>query len=227
MYHIEYLPCMKPATEFEIDVNRKKANHVIEMLQERQINGYYFDSVGEGIEKVAELIPEGTTVGLGGSTTIVQCGLIERLRELPVILYDRYREGVPKEQISEMRWQSLTADVFLASTNAVTMSGQLVNIDGIGNRVAAMMFGPKKVILFAGVNKIVNTVHDGIRQIHGKTGPINVQRFGAETPCREQGICDRDGCRAPKSICNKYTIIHGESDSNRMHVILVGENLGF
>ena len=218
---------MKFATEFESKTHAMRAAEVIEKLKERQISGYYFDSVKEGIEKVAELIPDGASVGLGGSTTLTQSGLLDRLRELPVTLYDRYKEGVSRDEINAMRTKSLIADVFIASTNAVTQDGQLVNVDGIGNRVAAMINGPGKVILFAGVNKIVDSIDGALERIHSETAPINVQRFGANTPCRDTGICDRDGCRAPKSICNKYVIIEGEYDKDRLHVILVGERLGF
>ena len=218
---------MKIETEYEKSVQRKRAKEVIERLAERQINGYYFEAAEEGVKKVVDLIPEGASVGLGGSTTIIQTGLVEKLRELPVTLHDRYREGLSREEIDEMRIKSLMADVFIASTNALTMKGQLVNVDGIGNRVAAMIFGPKKVILLLGVNKIVDSIGSGFQQIHTRTAPINVQRFGADTPCKEKGICDRGNCRAPRSICNKYVVIEGEGDKDRFHVVIVGENLGF
>jgi hypothetical protein len=218
---------MKLETDFEAKTHALRAAEVIRNLKPRQINGYYFDSVSDGIDKVIDLIPPGVSVGLGGSTTLIQSGLMDRLRELPVTLYDRYREGVTKEEISAMRTKSLIADVFIASTNAITIDGQLVNVDGIGNRVAAMINGPGKVILLAGVNKIVDSVESGLERIHAETAPINVQRFGAETPCRDTGVCDREICRAPKSICNKYVVIEGEWDKDRLHVILVGERLGF
>ena len=218
---------MKIETDYERAVQKMRAGEVIGKLAERQINGYYVDTAEEGIGKVVELIPKGATVGLGGSTTIIQTGLVEKLRELPVTLYDRYRDGISKEEINAMRTKSLIADVFIASTNAVTMDGQLVNVDGIGNRVAAMINGPGKVILLAGVNKIVDSVESGLERIHSETAPINVRRFGADTPCGTTGVCDRYLCKAPKSICNKYVIIEGEWDKDRLHVILVGERLGF
>lgn len=218
---------MKFATEFEPSVYRMQAKRIITNLDSRNMNGYYYDSVEEAIQSVVDLIPEGATVGLGGSTTLLQCGLLDRLRTLPITLYDRYKEGISKEEINDMRTKSLIADVFIASTNALTLDGQLVNVDGIGNRVAAMINGPKKVILFAGVNKIVDSIESGFERIHMQTGPINVQRFGADTPCRDTGICEREVCRAPKSICNKYVVIEGEWDKDRMHVVIVGESFGF
>jgi hypothetical protein len=218
---------MKFATEFEPSVYRMQAKRIITNLDSRNMNGYYYDSVEEAIQSVVDLIPEGATVGLGGSTTLLQCGLLDRLRTLPITLYDRYKEGISKEEINDMRTKSLIADVCIASTNALTLDGQLVNVDGIGNRVAAMINGPKKVILFAGVNKIVDSIESGFERIHMQTGPINVQRFGADTPCRDTGICEREVCRAPKSICNKYVVIEGEWDKDRMHVVIVGESFGF
>jgi hypothetical protein len=218
---------MKIETEFEMTVQRKRAEKVIDNLKRRQIKGYYFDSVEEGIEHIARLIPGGSTVGLGGSTTLIQSGLIHRLRELPITLYDRYLEGVPKEEVNRMRLQSLTADVFIASSNAITLEGQLVNVDGIGNRVASMLYGPKKVILLAGVNKIVDSIEEGIAHIHSQTAPINVQRFGVKPLCKETGICDEEQCWPPERICNKYVVIEGESQKDRIYVVLVGERLGF
>jgi len=218
---------MKIQTDYEMKVHRKRAQTVIENLGERRINGYYFDTLVDGIEQVVELIPDNTSVGLGGSTTIIQSGLIDRLRELPVTLYDRYREGLSRDEINRLRLESITADVFIASTNAITLKGQLINVDGIGNRVASMLYGPNKVILFAGVNKIVDSIGEGFRRILSQTAPMNVLRFGIETPCRDSGICERENCRPPKSICNKYVVIEGESKKDRIHVILVGEQLGF
>lgn len=225
--HIDLSIVMKLATDYEKIVYKKLAMKVIGNLGDRQMNGYYFDDVNEGIEKVVELIPEGSTVGLGGTTTIIQSGLLDRLRRMPITLHDRYRDGLDREEITRMRMDSLTADVFIASTNAITVGGQLINIDGMGNRVAAMLYGPSRVILFAGVNKIVHSIGEGFRRIHSETAPINVQRFGADTPCKESGTCDREHCRAPRSICNKYVVMEGESDKDRIHVIIVGECFGF
>ena len=227
MYPNGHAPSMRYDTEFESGIHALRAARVISGLKERGINGYYVPTAEEGIRKVLELIPPGATVGLGGSTTLTRSGLLDRLRELPVTLYDRYREGITREEIDGLRISSLTADVFIASTNAVTMDGQLVNVDGIGNRVAAMLCGPERVILLAGVNKIEDSVEDALRRIHAETAPMNVRRFGADTPCRDTGVCQRDVCRAPKSICNKYVIIEGEADPDRLHLVLVGERLGF
>ncbi len=218
---------MKFSTEYEMTVHRKRALEVVNNLKDRQINGYYYDNVKEGLQKIGEMIPAGSTVGLGGSATVIESGLIDALRELPIDLLDRYKDGLSREDITKMRFDSLTSDVFIASTNAITLSGQLINVDGIGNRVASMIFGPKKVILLVGVNKIVDSIEEGIERVHSYTAPINVQRFGAKALCGESGLCDEGNCMPPGRICNKYTIIEGEYDPDRFHVVLVGERLGF
>ena len=218
---------MKIENQHELTIHRKRAHEVIKNLEKRQIKGFYFDSVEKGIEQVADLIPRGSTVGLAGSTTVIESGLIERLRKLRINLLDRYKEGLTKEEINRMRDQSLQADVLIASTNAITLQGQLVNVDGMGNRVAGMIYGPKKVIILAGVNKIVDSIEEGIARVHSLAGPINVRRVGTNPPCRETGICDEENCWPPQRMCNKYVIIEGEYIRDRLHVVLVGERLGF
>ncbi len=208
-------------------VHEMRAQEVVQNLKKRNMNGYYFKDVEEGIEKVLRLIPEGAVVGLGGSTTVIESGLLERLRARPIELLDRYRKGLSREQVDEIRTKSLLADIVVTSTNAITLKGQIVNVDGMGNRVAAMLYGPSMVIIFAGINKIVGNVEAGLNRVHSIAAPANVQRLGSDTPCRETGICDKENCFPPERMCNKYVIIEGEYDPNRIHVVLVGERLGF
>jgi len=208
-------------------VHEMRAQGIVKNLKKRNMNGYYFENVEAGIEKVLHLIPEGAVVGLGGSTTVIESGLLDRLRAHPIELLDRYRERLSREQVDEIRERSLLADVLVTSTNAITLRGQIVNVDGMGNRVAAMLYGPAMVIIFAGINKIVENVEAGIARVHSIVAPANVQRLGSNPPCSETGICDEENCFPPERMCNKYVIIEGEYDPNRLHVVLVGERLGF
>ena len=215
-----------------MDPNKKKslslkAKRVIENLAKRNITGMYVDSCREACDAVRQMIPKNSLVGLGGSTTLIESGILNTLREMEIRLLDRYSEGISSAEIHEMRHKGLTADVFLASANAITLDGRLVNEDGIGNRVAAMCFGPPKVIIVAGVNKIVNDVEEGVRRIKTIAAPANCLRFGTDTPCSRTGVCDDDNCRPPTRICSQICIIENDFSPDRIHVILIGEELGF
>ncbi len=206
---------------------RKRAEIVIDNLKRRGMNGVYFENEEESNEFIASLIKKGSTVGLGGSTTIIQSGLIDKLRTLPINLLDRYKQGIAKERVDEMRIESLRSDVFISSTNAITISGQIVSCDGLGNRVASMLYGPKKVIIQTGANKIVNSLTEAIERIHNIAAPQNVIRFSGDAICGKTGICDDEHCRYPERFCNSWSIIEGQSEQGRITVVFVGEKLGF
>jgi hypothetical protein len=131
------------------------------------------------------------------------------------------------EEHLAIRRRHFDADVFLTSSNAITEDGKLINIDGLGNRVAAMVFGPKKVIIVAGINKIVKDVEDGIRRIREVSAPMNVKRFSGETPCTRDGYCNLDDCQPPDRHCHILTIIEKRPMKTETTVVLVGENLGY
>jgi len=173
------------------------------------------------------MIRDGALVGLGGSMTVVDSGLIDALRKMNIQLLDRYKEGITPEETNEMRRKGILADVFITSCNAVTADGKLVNEDGIGNRVAGMIFGPEKVILMAGINKVVPTVEDGINRIKNYAAPINCVRLGKNTPCAQTGFCDDENCKTPDRICSQIVIIESNQVKNRITVVLVGEELGY
>ena len=200
---------------------------VCENLAKRGIEGIYVKNRAEACDHIAAMIPEGALIGLGGSVTLEESGLMDRLRGMNVRLLDRYRAGVTREEISEMRHQGLSSDVFLASVNAITVDGKLVSEDGLGNRVACMIFGPKKVILIVGINKIVHSVEAGVARIKQVVAPMNSLRFSADTPCARTGLCDDAACRPPARICSQIAIIENNSIEGRMTVVLVGEPLGF
>ncbi|NOZ83508.1 MAG: lactate utilization protein [Epsilonproteobacteria bacterium] len=206
---------------------KKRAETVIRNLKLRGINGVYFENSEEANEFIADAIKKGVTVGLGGSTTIIETKLIDKLRTLPINLLDRYKEGITKEEVDKMRLDSLTSDIFISSANAVTLSGQIVSCDGVGNRAAGMLFGPRKVILEIGTNKIVNNLSEAIDRIHNVAAPQNVIRFNGNAPCGKTGICDDAHCRYPERFCNDWVIIEGQNDSDRITVVFVVGKFGF
>lgn len=206
---------------------QKKAEYVIENLKKRNINARYCGDSKEAINEICRLIPERATVTLGGSVTVMQSGLLDALRSMNINLLDRYRPGITNKEIEEIMIRGTTADVLLTSCNAITADGKLVNEDGRGNRVAGLIFGPKKVILMVGVNKIVPTVEDGLTRIKHVAAPLNCIRLGLDTPCARTGFCDDDSCHAPDRICSQITIIESNRVKDRIDVFLVGEELGF
>lgn len=208
-------------------VFRKKAETVVEQLKKRSMGAAYVGTAKEAVDSICKMIPEGSVVALGGSVTIMQIGLLDALRRMNITLLDRYRAGITNDEVEAMALQGMTADVLVTSTNAVTADGKLVNEDGKGNRVGAMIFGPKKVIVVAGINKIVGTADDGLKRIKEIAAPLNCIRLGVDTPCARTGFCDDDECHAPARLCSQIVIIESNRVKDRVHVVLVGEELGY
>ncbi len=206
---------------------RLQAEKVIQALGKRGMDGAYCETREEAVQAVCGLVPAGSLVGLGGSETIVTCGLIQALRAMEIRLLDRYRPGVSKAEVDEMRVRGLQADVYITSSNAVTLDGQLVNMDGTGNRVAALVFGPQRVIVVAGMNKVVATLDDARTRIRLVAAPRNAIRVGADTPCSHTGVCQDPHCRPPRRICCQLVVTEASMAPGRIRVVLVGEELGF
>jgi len=200
------------------------ARRAIEALEKNNMTGFYASTQEAALKKALSLIPKGSKVGYGGSHTLDQIGIKEALRAGDCHLIDRNQPGIDDEQMDKLRRESLTADVFLMSTNALTLDGKLVNIDGYGNRLAAMIFGPPKVIIIAGTNKIVCDVEAGIRRIKDYVSPIHAKRRQRPLPCATTGYCV--DCRAPERACNSLVITEGQRQKDRITVIIVGEDLG-
>jgi hypothetical protein len=179
----------------------------------------------EALAKALEMIPEGSTVGLGGSVSVEQIGLLAKLRSGKYTLYDQYESGIDMPENMKRRKQGLIAQLFVTGTNAITADGQLVNVDGLGNRVAAQAFGPDKVVLIAGKNKIVKDVHEAFDRLQNIAAPINAKRVNSMTPCADTGVCI--DCDTPARICNIYTIIRRMMIPGRITLILVNEDLGY
>lgn len=200
------------------------AERVIKALESRHMTGYYAATKEEALELALSLIPEGATVGCGGSYTSHQIGLIAALRNGNYNFLDR--EAIEdKAERTEFSKKSLLADVFIMGTNAITEDGQLVNLDGIGNRVAALCFGPDSVIIVAGMNKLTRNLEDAITRVRTVAAPINAFRFPGDTPCREHGVCG--DCKKDSCICCQMVITRGSMSPGRVKVILIGEELGY
>lgn len=179
----------------------------------------------EARKKALRMIPKGATVGLGGSRTSQEIGLLDALRKGDYRLHDQYAPGLTIESSREIRIAGTNAPYFVSGTNAITDDGKLVNIDGAGNRLAGFCYGPEKVILVIGRNKIVSDVEAAIDRVRNVAAPMNAKRFGLKTPCATTGRCS--DCASPQRICNLTLIIEKQKPKGRITVILINEDLGF
>ena len=204
--------------------NELLGKSVIKNLSKRNMEGYYCATKEEALAKALELIPETDVVAWGGSVTIDEIGLLAAVKARnPVI--DRDTAATMEEKVELMR-KGLTCDTFLMSTNAMSEDGILVNIDGNGNRVASLIFGPKQVVIIAGVNKIAKDLDSAIARVRSNAAPINAQRFaGISTPCAKTGVCSN--CNAHDCMCCQVVVTRHSRQAGRIKIILVGENLGF
>jgi len=205
--------------------NELLANKVIKSLNTRHIEGYYCATSADAIKKVLTLIPQGSSISWGGSMTIREMGLTDALFKADAYtLYDRDQAKSP-EEIQSIYRQTFGADFYISSVNAMSEQGDIVNIDGNGNRVAAIAWGPKKVIFVVGINKIAKDLDAAIKRARGTAAPINTVRLNRETPCTLDGVCH--DCHSPNSICNQIHIIRNSYDNGRFSVVIVGEELGY
>lgn len=204
--------------------NEKRGNTVVKNLQGRGFDACYCKSGEEAREKALEWIKEGSSVAWGGSMTIRDIGLTEAVNKGNYQAIDRDAAETPEEK-QKAAMDALSADYFLTSANGVSEDGQLVNVDGNGNRVAAIVFGPKYVIVVAGMNKVVRTAEDAMVRARTVAAPLNQQRFLKNTPCTLTGVCG--DCKSPECICNQLLTTRNCRPAGRIKVILVGEELGY
>ena len=201
--------------------NELLAQKVIKGLESRNMSGYYAASREEALQLALTLIPEGSSVTMGGGMSVREIGLVDALKA------GRYNY-IDREEAEDKRAAMLAAydaDVFLASVNAITEDGVLVNIDGNANRVSAIAQGPKKVIFIVGMNKVCDDLDGAMKRARNVAAPINAQRFGLSTPCAKTGACF--DCKSPDTICCQFLITRFSKHNGRIHVILVNDNLGF
>lgn len=199
---------------------------LIEKLRSINIQGYIARDRDEAKRIALGLIPQGATIAMGNSLTLREVGIFDAVTIGDYKVINQFEAGISPEENLKRRKSGLLADVYFTSTNAITLDGELVNIDGKGNRVAAMMFGPDKVIVIAGENKIVNNLEEAWMRLKEKAAPELARKLGRATPCAVAAKCSN--CNSPERICRCYTIIGGQMpvDKERIHVIIVKEQLG-
>ncbi len=211
------------------DTNKQKAYEkfsktIIPKFEARGFSGYYCNTKEEAAKLALSLIPQGSSIAWGGSESIKECGLMTLLNNQDYQLLDR-ATAVTEEEKEAMYLKHMSSDVFLMSTNAFTEDGQLVNIDGNGNRVACLIKGPKSVIVIAGMNKLSSSVDEGIHRTFQQAAPPNAERLGLTTPCGRFGKCT--DCLDDNCMCSQIVITRMSREKGRIKIILVGEELGY
>ena len=179
----------------------------------------------EALRWLLSNIPTEAKVGVGGSVTLRDIGVVEALRQRGNTIYEHWERGLSSDERREVMRKQLTCDVFLASSNAVTEMGELLNLDNTGNRVASMIFGPSQVILTVGINKIVEDLAAGLERVRNVAAPMDCKRIGRKTPCVKTGKCE--DCDSPDRLCRAFTIIERLPSRSRITILLVKETLGF
>ena len=202
----------------------KRAQVLVKNLKSRHFEAYYCPDSASALAKALELIPEGASVGWGGALSAQQIGLIDTVKSGNFAAIDRDAATTPEERTQALK-RCLTADVFLCGANALSLDGQMVNIDGTGNRVAAIAYGPDTILVIAGMNKVCDTLDDAVTRARTVAAPMNKQRFPFKTPCEVTGACA--DCKSEESICNQILITRNCRPAGRIKFVLVGEELGF
>lgn len=201
--------------------NDKLAQEIIKGLESRNMKGYYVHTKEEAKELALSLMPKGSTVSMGGSMSVMEIGLLDAVKNGDYNFLDR--SAATDKRALELA--AYGADFFLGSTNAITNDGVLVNIDGNSNRVSAYAYGPQKVILIVGMNKVTGDIDSAVKRARNEAATMNIQRFNKATPCTKTGKCMN--CKSPDTICCNFLITRYERHQDRMHVILVNDVLGF
>lgn len=198
--------------------------NIIKNLAQRNIEAFYYEDSKAMVADILTKIPAGSSITWGGSESVIECGLMEAIDNGSYVLLDRTTAKTPEER-REFYGKAVMADVFLMSTNAITYGGELINIDGNGNRLACLMQGPKEVFIIVGMNKFVGSIEEGIHRIENIAAPANVQRLQKDTPCHTVGRCAH--CFSKESICSHTVITRRSSHPGRIKVFIVPENLGY
>ncbi|MBM4308035.1 MAG: lactate utilization protein [Deltaproteobacteria bacterium] len=202
----------------------KQVERTIQALKKNNFEAIFVPDSKSACEEVMKQIPDGAVVGVGGSVTLTQVGLLDSLGKRNINFIWPMRQGKTPDEIFDFIRKSLSADFFISSTNAVTEDGKLFNVDATGNRAGAMFIGPRKTIIVCGVNKIVKDIEAAEKKLKEWTGPQNAKRLGRKTPCVETGVCA--DCKSPDRICNIYVTLAKKPVRTDIMVIFVGEQLG-
>ncbi len=213
---------MDKNTEWLVD---QKVKRTMEALEKNNMEAYFVKNQEALMSKISEFVKEGNTVSVGGSMTLFETKIIDFLRCGKFNFLDRYEENLKPEDIKDIFRKTFMADIYFTSSNAITEQGELYNVDGNGNRVAAMLYGPDKVIVIVGINKIVSSLDEAIERNRNCSAPANAKRLNRNTPCTKVGYCM--DCSSNERICNDYVLIRRQGQKGRIKVIIVGENLGY
>lgn len=212
---------MEKATEMFYE---KRGKTLVKNLISRHFDAWYCASKEEALAKALELIPEGSTVGWGGATSAQQIGLIDAVDNGKYNALNRDKTSTPQERTAVMR-ACFNADWFITGANGLSLDGQMVNIDGVGNRTGMIIYGPTNILVIAGVNKVVDTLEEAVRRTRTVAAPQNAQRFGLPNPCSVTGACG--DCKNETCICNQLLITRNSKPAGRIKMIIVGQDLGF
>lgn len=211
--------------EHKLQAWKNQAETIIKNLEKRNMEGYFAETKEEAVRIIMErFLTPGTSVCFGGSMTLKESGLMDAIGQSDCIVYDRMAAKTPEER-RDMKAKMINSDYFLMSTNAITIDGELVNIDGFANRVSFLCYGPEHVIVLAGMNKVVSGVEDGVRRVRDVASPPNTVRLNKNTPCAKTGRCG--DCYSEECICSQLVITRRSGVKNRIKVILVAEELGY
>lgn len=215
-------------------ISRLQIERTMEKLRANRMQAQYIETAEEVPSRVAALLHEGDTVAVGGSVTLEQTGVLAMLRAGKYRFLDRYAPGLTPDKTRKIFIDSFSADVYLSSSNAVTMNGELYNVDGNSNRIAALCYGPRSVILVVGCQKIVPDLDAAAAYVKQRSAPANAVRLDGDTYCAHTGVCQglhggewTDGCRTDARICCNYLVSARQREPGRIKVLLVGEELGY
>jgi len=206
-------------------LGEKAAEKCVKNLKRHGFDAHYVTTGGDACKKILKLVSDYETFGFGGSDTTRSIGLLEELTAKGKTIYDHWQKNLSKDEYLAIRHNQGRADCFFSSANAITVGGEIVNIDGAGNRVTAMTFGPKKVVIVAGTNKITPDLESALKRAREVAGVMRAKSLEKETPCAETGFCS--DCNTPDRICNATLILHRRPSFIDITVILVNQELGF
>jgi len=210
---------------YENWLGEKLGERCVKALKKHEFDAHFVSSVEEARTLILDMVSECETFGFAGSDTTRSLGLLEELKSRGKRVFDHWQEDLSKEEDMEIRLQQGRSDCFMCSANAVSATGEVVNVDGIGNRTSGMGFGPKKVIIVAGMNKVRPDLDSALKRVWEVAGPMRAKSLNMETPCAETGVCS--DCNAPQRICRITTILHRKPRLTDVSVVLVNQSLGF
>lgn len=206
-------------------LGEKLAQKAVKSLKEHGFDACFVSTAAEARDLILDKVSGYETFGFGGSHTTRMLGIVERLQAEKKTIYDHWQDGLTREEDLDIRLKQGRCDCFICSANAISATGEVVNSDGIGNRTNAMTFGPKKVIIVAGINKVTLDLESALKRISEVAAPMRAKSLGMETPCAETGVCN--DCNARQRICRVTTILHRRPMLTEVYVILVNQTLGF